>query len=390
MAPVDYVKQKARNFSENFKAWALRKPIKVDIAQLRDAASTDAAIAGQQAEKSILVRIKDPIEDAAVIVKRQARGDIGKLDEFENNVVDGLTRAGGNRKMIKAGNQMLEAIRYARDNWDKPSLREATYEFTKRANEIFKAETDSGAELTYEKGYVPQRYDPETFNDRTIEFGEQTALGRQYKKARVFPDYFEAFREGYIPQNFKASAVLGSRVKDGMHSILRRQWLESWKQVIDPVSNEPVVKDLQMTTRVDPSTGKVTNVDYKVPSPEYVKLQLASGSPVAVRKGYYRLFKALTSGSQFAESAVGQALSGSAAYLKHRLLLLDTFHVGRMTAMGLSVLGKKMGYRKGASLLEYNAEDLVRAYENKEIPKETVEWALDIDPDNAVVGCGGR
>ena len=406
-APAAFVKpraiasmqEKVAAYRDGLRAIMLRRPTKNDIIVLRDGLDTEANIEGQRAERSIDLRTTSPVEDAAVIVMVQSRRSLNAVADFRDMVNRGLAkaRAANSPRMIDAGEQMLAAIDYAERNWTKSSLRSAASEFERWTKQIYDLEKANGARISYETGYVPQRWDAELFNDNEIMFGEQGALGRAYKKAKVFRNYFEGYEAGFLPKKFQASAILGSRIRDGMKSVNRRLWAETWKDVIDPDtidpdvpgSGEPIVKDM-IDVQIKDSLGNLIRTEPKVPDPNYVPIKISAGRPVAVRKGYRRLFEALTARSQFADSPLGEAALFSSAWLKHRFLLLDTFHVGRMEAMGASLMGRKMGWNKGVALLEHTPEDLLLAYQRNAIPKEFIEWILDIDPDMVATDAQGN
>jgi hypothetical protein len=121
-------------------------------------------------------------------------------------------------------------------------------------------------------------------------------------------------------------------------------------------------------------------VDTQFSAPQgYVPKEIIPGVRIAVRQGYAHLFDALTGTSQIQQSVVGRAALATSGWLKHQLLLLDSFHASRTMQTSLAARGKTT-YGKGLSLLEYSDRALTDAVNHNLITSEMAAWVRTPQP----------
>ena len=359
------------NLAQDIKAIFQRRGVKRDMAQLADAMiDTIPANKGRQAgnELRVLSRsvVKGKVVDnklarkAAVFVV-QAGGDRGKL-------ATDLVKVKGNK-------DAEGAVRYAQANWD--ALQPLAARTKLLFDEQIAYEQGNGIDTNYENHYVPQRHE-NILTDRGVLFGETGSgiAGTSFKKAKVFPDYASAIQAGYKPRNLDIADLVEHRVRSGQRLVNKKLWAEGFKGVADPYSSDPVMTDL-ITRKIQRPDG-TTDTQFSAPQGYAVK-EIIPGVRIAVRQGYGHLFNALTGTSQIRESAVGRAALTSAGWLKHKLLLLDSFHAVRTMETSLASRGSA-GYNRGLSVLEYSDRALRDAVQRKLVTPEMAKWVQTPQP----------
>lgn len=384
-----------------------RGPVNVNIAAHLDSFVNRGNNTARKAGNSIRLQSADPkartsLERGAAIRVLEARGDKEALLGFASSVGVALQRAralaanGRNilqryegRKWEKSALRMQEEIQYAYDNWQKRSLRQTAAKGKAVLDEVYEFDKNRGVKLDYRGGYIPGRYEGEVFNDNILTFGDQQLiLGRNWRKAKVFSNYAEAMKEGYLPANSDLADLAEHRVRQSWREGGKDLWLNSLKEWNDPDSGEAIVQELakeeipRPMKKVTDESGQVTmeesppKVEWGTPSPDYVKFSLGPGRDVvAVRRGYERLLQTLTMQGHISMHPVGDAALHFTGALKHGvILILDTFHPGRLGqyAVGIS---NKPGYRKGFHVLEYAESDMEQAVAKGLIPQSSVDWA---------------
>jgi len=353
------------NLWEDIKATNQRRPVKRDMSQLADAMiDTIPANKGREAGQELRVLTQDKrsgklvdnsLARKAAVFVIQAKGNRAKLDT----------------DLVKvAGDADAEAaIRYAQDNWD--DLQPLAQRTRLLLDEQMSYEGSNGIDVAYENHYVPQRHE-NILTDRGVLFGEVGGKpgSTGFKKAKVFPDYASAIEAGYKPKNLDIADLVEHRVRTGQRLVNRKLWAEGFKGIADPYSGDPIMTD--MVSRRIPRPDGTVDTQFSAPQ-GYVPKEIIPGVRIAVRQGYSHLFNALTGTSQIRESAVGRAGMASAGWLKHRLLLLDSFHASRTMQTSLAARGS-FSYDKGLSLLELSDRALTDAVDRNLITSEMASW----------------
>jgi hypothetical protein len=338
------------------------------MSQLADAMiDTIPANKGREAGRELRVLTQDKrsgklVDNAlarkAAVFVIQAKGNRTKLDTD-------LAKVEGNP-------DAEAAIRYAQDNWD--DLQPLAQRTRLLLDEQMSYEGSNGIDVAYENHYVPQRHE-NILTDRGVLFGEVggTPGSTGFKKAKVFPDYASAIEAGYKPKNLDIADLVEHRVRTGQRLVNRKLWAEGFKGIADPYSGDPIMTDL-VSRRIERPDG---TVDTQFSAPQgYVPKEIIPGVRIAVRQGYSHLFNALTGTSQLRESAVGRAGIAASGFIKHRLLLLDSFHASRTMQTSLAARGS-FSYDKGLSLLELSDRALTDAVDRNLITPEMASWVRE-------------
>jgi hypothetical protein len=356
-----------------------RRGTEQNIVAWRDAADTTANNDSRQAGNSIKVQSANPLVRAAAKAVIASGRDQAKLQGFFRLIDNGMNQAQrliargdmadrrAGRAWLKASERLRSEVEYANSHWNEPELLATASTVSREMRREFNFETANGINLRLAPNYIPGRYDAEFFNDNAIMFGEQRILGRNYRKPKQFANYYEAISDGpYIPKSYDAAELVEHRVRQGRREINKKLWLESLKNVDDPDTGAPIV-----------ANPVKRQGQWVSPSPEYELFTLGPGKdPVAVRQGYKDLLDVLTMQSTVSKTPVGKAALAATGILKHGvILILDTFHPGRLGEYALALHGAKTGYRGAFSALEYRDADLPRAVAHEYITQEAADWA---------------
>lgn len=354
-----------------------RRETKIDITRYREAAENNAALIAREFGNSIRVRSDNPMMRAAAKAIIAAGGDQSKLQGFLDQINLGKEKAAQlmrstelrDRVVGHAWNQAADRLKaeveFADQNWNNAELRNTAGAVARKLKEEFDFEKKNGVQLAKAQDYVPGRYDAEFFNDDSITFGERI-LGRNFRKAKVFPNYYSAIEAGpYIPKNYDVADLVEHRVRQGRLEVNKRLWIESLKGITDPVSNQPIIKE--------PLERDLS------PGPEYEAWRGSTkGKLYYVRQGYRGLMDTLTMESGIRKSELGKTALYANAFLKHGvILILDTFHPGRLIQYGTALSGR-VGYKGGLSALEYAEEDLAGAVKRGYITQAAADWSSGI------------
>jgi hypothetical protein len=307
------------------------------------------------------------------------------LDDFEASVRTGKARAEAGikrprtpgeglieyrrekyaqQRRLREANRLIEEVRWARDHWDDPELRQTALVARQQIDQGYAREKDNGSSVRYLPDYLPGRYQGEFFNDGAIRF--PGVLGTNFKAPKTFPTAYDAIEAGpYISLTRDISQIVGHRIGQGERKIQHKGWINGIKRMTDEVSGEPVL----VTPKIGPD-GKplAPSTDYYIANYE--------GAPYAVRNGYQSLFNALTGDDKFTEFTPARIALEWEQKIKHTLLAGDFFHLGRLSAYMASIMGKKAGYHGGINLLEFNEATLGEAVKRGVVSKESADWAL--------------
>lgn len=283
--------------------------------------------------------------------------------------------------------RLREGIEYARDHWDDPLFRKTVDTYRREMHNAIEYENAFGNTTPERDNYFPGLYEAEYFADNVINFGPKRLLGEAFRKGKSFADPYEAAREGpYILRSMDAADVAEHRIATGRRQIARRLWLESLKKITDRVSGKPLATEpeLRFKTITEPMTGTETQEPYyKAPSPDYKLLYPHSNSkPIAVRAEFADGIASVMAPSRLNEFRIkGWAPFRDAriasSMLKHGvLLILDTFHPGRLAQYAMALTGGKLPTHSGGfSALSYRPESLAKAVDRGFISPEAAAWA---------------
>jgi hypothetical protein len=156
-------------------------------------------------------------------------------------------------------------------------------------------------------------------------------------------------------------AGVKQRLYYGYMDIEKVKSLFDLKKMKDPITEEPVVADMVVSSRKvkDPETGEYTDVKdpsgrQVTPSTLYRPVKVF-GRDVAVLSNYEKMFKALTSEDAISQSFIGEKVASTAASTKASKLVGDFFHLDRITAIRMAAQVSPKG----------GIETLVKAFTGK-------------------------
>ena len=293
---------------------------------------------------------------------------------------------------MRAAQNLKAEVDYARKHFDDPEMRETVATYEKAMADHLKLMQQHGIDIAGRDYYVPGRYDGEIWADNIITWGDMRVLGKQYRMPKSFRNYYEAIAAGpYIPVNGDVADLAQHSLRAGGRVIQRDFWLNSLKGVTDPVSKQPVAIEPTWAQRTvemqNPDTGEMEQrkqYTWAVPKGklDYTLVKTSRDSkPIAVREGYKAIVESCLAQSAIRTMPVARQALMASQMVKHGLILiLDTFHPGRLLQYGAALSGKNwhgvnVGWRGGWSALTYTPEGLERAVRIGAIPKEAAEWA---------------
>lgn len=260
-----------------------------------------------------------------------------------------------------------KAIQYAMTHWQEiePIARRGKAIMDNQIAD----ENGAGINTEYHADYLPGVYDMDLLMGSGRPFvvssgGGGTATG--FKKGKSYPTPFDAIEDGYTPKSLRLSDLVEHRVKVGQKLMNRAAWADSLRAITDPTDGLPVVTSLDHVSRGPGKPG------YEAAPMGYTPREIIPGVRIAVHEAYSKLFDALTGTSRM--GAPGEAIQHVEGTIKHGLLLFDTFHASRIMQKELFLI-KRLGYRKGMTLLEYSDADLNAALRAGDITPEMVYYA---------------
>jgi len=339
------------------------------------------------------------------------------------------------RKWNRAARALKEEALYAQEHYNDPEMLATVSTYQSIMDAHLNNMNRSGFKIQGRDFYVPGRYDGEIWNDYRLTWGDMRILGRNYRMPKSFRNYYEAISNGpYIPANGDIADLAQHSLAAGGRVMMRDIWLRGLKEFTDPVSKQPVAIEPQWTrvsdSKVDPEkiqslnpelqpvfeelnnliathdpdsrTGKEarrrlesfqkalaagSHFEWQVPKGklEYSLVHPShSSKPIAVREGYKAAVESAMARSVIHDIPVlGDALRVS-QMLKHGLILImDTFHPGRLAQYGAALAGKniwdiqKPGFHSGLHALMYNPESLEHAVKIGAVSKKAADWALE-------------
>lgn len=328
----------------------VRRTSTSDVAARRDAVDTLTLRAQSQAENHIELAGKrifpnnDKVARNAVFAMLES-GKTGGL-------ASALSKVAGKHSDAEA------AVKFAMDPKNLKGMNDLVKEVKDLDAQNIALAKSEGISIQPLADYLKHMYEQEA---RPFFFRDSRSMGtgKGSMAARKFPTIFDAINAGYKPLSLDAMALVGKRTQEIYLQVQTKRWLDGYRTVLDPVSKEPVVKNL----------GKLG-----LPPEGYVKVE---GLGLAVKEGYQNIFRAVTGESKIAENKFGQAALETEGGIKHGTLTFDVFHLSRIAQFARSVdLG--VGYKKGLSLLEYSAKDLDEAIRQGKAPADAKAYQNEV------------
>lgn len=181
------------------------------------------------------IRDKHDTREAALTFVVEANGDRAKLEEFYDAI------ASSAHADTKAGRQAMHAIEYAEANWEKFEAAAAEYRTlteTERETEL----NEGVNSHEWRGGYVYHRWQRE--QEGGADPTSPTPSGTPFRKSRSVASYAEGIAGGRKPQTLNGLELLAERVASGQRRLHELSWLHGLRNMIDPVTNEPVVTDV--------------------------------------------------------------------------------------------------------------------------------------------------
>lgn len=324
-----------------------------------------------------------------------------KLPDFHNLLSSARTKASAltrsanpkdrllGRKWLAAVEEHQKNLDWAEQHWADPKLRQTVDSIRAELADEIAYENAMGWRIKSRENYVPGRYEGEFFGDNIITWGARRILGKKFANQRTFDNYYKAIESGpFIPASYDAADLVQHRINQGRSMVERQAALNELKVMRDPDSQEPIAKDpvpvYEDQLQTDPLTGQQfmakTRVKWNTPSPEYELVYTSPrAEPIAVRGGYQRLVGNMLSVSQVPLWPGGQAALMHQSALKHGvMLMLDTFHLGRLAQYTKALVGWKGSNWKGEggqAALNYRPQELDEAVRQGIISKEAADWA---------------
>jgi hypothetical protein len=295
------------------------------------------------------------------------------------------------KKWLAAVEHAREEVNYAAEHWHDPELMRTAVAAREELKATLDFENDNGSTIQEREIYTPGRYEGDFWGDSGILFPANRLLGTGYRLPKRFQNYYEALSVGpYIPRSWDIADLVEHRVMQGHRIIERRMWEENLKNKRDPATQEPIAKDAEQypVKLEDPLTGEERiEWRWKSPDPAYVLVHPRGGKPLAVREGYRLLVDTLLSKSVVEQMPLGREAIQASAMLKHGVvLILDTFHPGRIANYGAALLGRQLGWRGGHTALAYRPADMDAAVRQGLITQAAADWAREPIKVNDTVG----
>jgi len=281
--------------------------------------------------------------------------------------MDGMLERRAARARLGAVKKMRAQLEYARDHWNEPDLQDTAAKMVMELEQQHRQERDMGMRVKRTENYLPGRYDEEWFDGDRVHFLEgPKILGKNFRKPATFGNYYEAIAAGnYIPFNLDGAALVAHRVRQGMRQIEARLWEKGLTTLRDAHTGKPMV-----TNPVHRPDGS-----YGTPGPDYELVDFGNRY-MAVHKGSVDIIKSLVGDSIIRSTPVTRRAMQFSQKLKHTILFLDTFHLGRLKAYDWSINGiGKGGYKGGLSILEYRPEDVTEAVRKGLVSQDDANWA---------------
>lgn len=347
---------------DDMKSWLGGFNIRHDtIPRMMDAAQNKANIAARQTANDVRDRLKTSLgvakvgdkEDIALSMAVEAKGDVKNLDKMQAVEKDGKVKA---------------AIDFAKQNFAKLK---PVVDYVERVNRYQVGEENkAGIPTEFRAGYVPHVTDLSDVNSVLFDRSSAGTGSGAFTKERVFDTFAEGRAAGTKYESLKATDLLEHRMRAGQNRINTAKMVSTLKEVKDPTSGLPIIRDMLIKKKKGGEGGIETS------APAGYKPLYLGNHVVAISKPYWGLLDTLTATSSFDNTLLGRVAMQAASTAKHSALLFDLYHPIRLffySAPLRSSLDKPLGAfessKPGLFVLDYNKETLQRMASQGEIPQ---------------------
>ncbi len=296
----------------------------------------------------------DVVMEAATLV-RQVRGDTGGKAGMISRV-EKIIEKGLGKKLFKISKTPEEGLKLLKTQWDK--LEKVAGAMKERTDISFNANRKAGGKAAYFEGYAKGDYvDPE---DGKVVFDDKPpgAPGASYSRQKAFADYTEAVLAGREPTDMRADKLTQSAVRQMEQDTERRLWIKELGNTQMP-DGSPIVKPMED--------------DGGIPK-GYRGIVIGRGT-VAVHEEMAPLIKALTEASM-----VPEALSKLAGFIRHNVLVFDSYHGFRIAQLQAAFEKRFPSFKKGLAVMEYPDKMLDSAVKHGLVTPEDAAWAKENRP----------
>lgn len=334
-----------RNEYKKWESLFKSSPTKERASQLLDAADNKAKIMARQYGNRIRTALPNELDRQALTFVIEAGDDRSILRAMKVQV---------------AGNRRAEAaIDRAYSDWTrlKPHADEASRVMEGQRTR----EQSAGIDTDQVENYIKHAYD---FSRGILFDGGKGGGGvsSSFKKQRTYANYATAIEAGLKPTTLDAANLIESRISAGSKMVNRVEWGNMLKRMVDPISGEPV------------GTALIRQPKGTMVAPKgYTPREVLPGIRIAIKDEYAGLFDALLGSSAVTNSWAGRGALRAEGFIKHGLLMFDSFHASRMLQKSAFIKGLP-SYRKGYSLLEYDDPTLNRMVARGDIPASVRDW----------------
>jgi hypothetical protein len=329
------------------------------------------------------------------------------------------------KRWLKAAKELRDILDWTKANHENPELRRATEMFEAVEKQHLENMNNHGLYVTGRDYYVPGRFEGELWHDNALMVFQQRILGTRFRLPKTYDNYFKAIKDQpFVPVNLDAADLAQHSLAAGGRIMAREGWMNGLKKVLDPADGKPIaiepewgltrppkmtvpsfeawfkelmkqLKDHEFVPREILNQflkeAGITQMPwtYKVPEghQDYdLAYPTRRSKPMAVKLSYLDAVE-----NVMAESAIRkipglrEALTVS-QMMKHGLILiLDTFHPGRLAQYALALGAGRGGLRSvfgrgGITALQYEPESMPEAVRIGAISKKSMDWALEEIP----------
>lgn len=311
--------------------------------QLLDAADNTSKVQARQAGNRVRESLKDKVDQEALTFVTESGGDRRKLLRYQQQV---------------AGKNPTAEAAVARALANLNNLIPHSQALSGRLEQQRTLEQSKGADTGFVANYMKHAYEVEDsglFDSGTGGTGVSTS----FLKPRSYPDYATAIEKGEKPKSLNAADLLESRISAGQRLLNRYEWANQLKELKTP--SGPFAADLV-------KRGK----QWTAPD-GYEVVDVAPGVRLGIQKQYSKFITNVLADSMVRGTFLGDALLSTEAFLKHSLLMFDTYHMFRMMWSEAALTGK-VSYKKGLSVLEYDKPTIQRMVKNGDITPDVAKW----------------
>lgn len=291
------------------------------------------------------------------------------------------------KKWVKNIGIYRKNLEYAKAHWKEQDYQDGADAYRKVTHDVITYADANGVQVTERKNYIPGLWEGEFWGDDTINWGGRRLLGGKYQLEAKFKTPYDAIEAGpYYLRSHDIADLAAHRTMQIHRMVERRMAFLSLQGIQDPAAHQPVavapkagVKNVK-----DPITGEVTpETIWSEPTPEHVLVRFQDGSrPLAVRRGYESVVRDMVLPGFLTDLRIGDVEIGKAAIIGNQMLkngamlMWDTFHPGRVSQYGLSLMGfKDYGFQGGASALTIPFESLDEAVSKGLVSRDAADWA---------------